>query len=167
MTCLFHLYLPFLSRTLLHVQWLVHCYLFFKPDRSVGFVASNLTLGKFSSFQVSHGLWLSLLNWFLVQTKILPQISHRCEFSSQFHTFIETCSIHREPDTCPWFLFPWYVLENHGNKNQGQEPIHQKYKANENTSRHNPKKKQKQTINKNQVKTLCKEDSWLQNDNHR
>jgi hypothetical protein len=25
--------------------------------------------------------------------------------------------------------------------------IHQKYKANENTSKHNPKKKQKQTIN--------------------
>jgi hypothetical protein len=40
-----------------------------------------------------------------------------------------------------------------------------KYKANENTSKHNPKKKQKQTINTNQVKTLCKEDSWLQNDN--
>jgi hypothetical protein len=29
------------------------------------------------------------------------------------------------------------------------------------------KKKQKQTINKNQIKTLCKEDSQLQNDNHR
>ncbi len=28
-------------------------------------------------------------------------------------------------------------------KNQGQEPIHKKYKANENTRRHNPKKKQK------------------------
>jgi hypothetical protein len=26
-------------------------------------------------------------------------------------------------------------------KNQGREPIHQKYKANESTSRHNPKKK--------------------------
>jgi hypothetical protein len=37
-----------------------------------------------------------------------------------------------------------------------------KYKANEDTSRHNPKKKQKQTINKNQVKTLCKKNSWLQ-----
>jgi hypothetical protein len=37
-----------------------------------------------------------------------------------------------------------------------------KYKANENTSRHNPKKKQKQTIKKNQVKTLWKENSWLQ-----
>jgi len=34
------------------------------------------------------------------------------------------------------------------NKNQGWEPIHQKYKANEITSTHNPKKKQKQTINK-------------------
>jgi hypothetical protein len=32
-------------------------------------------------------------------------------------------------------------------KNQGQEPIYQKYKANENISKHNPKKKQKQTIN--------------------
>ncbi len=40
------------------------------------------------------------------------------------------------------------VEENLVNKNQGWEPIHQKYKANENTSRHNPKKKQKQTINK-------------------
>jgi hypothetical protein len=29
-------------------------------------------------------------------------------------------------------------------KNQGLEPIHQKYKANESTSRHNPKKKKKQ-----------------------
>jgi hypothetical protein len=28
-------------------------------------------------------------------------------------------------------------------KNQGQEPIHQNYKANESTSRHNPKKKTK------------------------
>jgi hypothetical protein len=33
------------------------------------------------------------------------------------------------------------------NKNQGRESIHQKYKANENTSKHNPNKKQKQTIN--------------------
>jgi hypothetical protein len=44
-------------------------------------------------------------------------------------------------------------------KNEGCEPIQQRYKANENTSRHNQKKKQKQTIKKNQVKTLCKEDS--------
>jgi hypothetical protein len=33
--------------------------------------------------------------------------------------------------------------KNPGNKNQGWKPIHQKYKANENTSRHNPKKKNK------------------------
>jgi len=46
------------------------------------------------------------------------------------------------------------------NKNQGWEPILQKYKANENTSKHNPKKNQKQTINKNKVRTLCKKDSW-------
>jgi hypothetical protein len=32
-------------------------------------------------------------------------------------------------------------------KNQGHEPIHQKNKANESTSRHNPKKKKKQIIN--------------------
>jgi hypothetical protein len=44
-------------------------------------------------------------------------------------------------------------------KNQGWEPIQQRYKANENTSRHNRKKKQKQTINKDQVMTVCKEDS--------
>jgi hypothetical protein len=29
------------------------------------------------------------------------------------------------------------------------------------------RKKQKQTINKNQIKTMCKEDSLLQNDNQR
>jgi len=34
------------------------------------------------------------------------------------------------------------MKKNHGNKNQGQEPIHQKYKANENTSRQ-PKEKTK------------------------
>jgi hypothetical protein len=45
------------------------------------------------------------------------------------------------------------------NKNQGWEPIQQKYKANENTSIHNLERKQKQRINKSQVKTLCKEDS--------
>jgi hypothetical protein len=32
------------------------------------------------------------------------------------------------------------------NKNQGWELIQQKYKANENTRKHNPKKKLKQTI---------------------
>jgi hypothetical protein len=42
------------------------------------------------------------------------------------------------------------------NKNQGWESIHQKYKANENTRSHNPKKKQKQTINKNQVRPYVK-----------
>jgi hypothetical protein len=41
-------------------------------------------------------------------------------------------------------------------KNQGWKPIHQKYKAKESTNRHNPKKKQKQTIYKNKVKILCK-----------
>jgi hypothetical protein len=35
-------------------------------------------------------------------------------------------------------------------KKSGKDPMQ---------SRHNPKKKQKQTINKSQVKTLCKEDS--------
>jgi hypothetical protein len=35
------------------------------------------------------------------------------------------------------------------NKNQGWESIHQKYKANANTSKHNPNKKQKRTIGKN------------------
>jgi hypothetical protein len=39
-------------------------------------------------------------------------------------------------------------------KNQGWEPIHQKSKRD--ISKHNPKKKQKQTIYKNKVKTLCK-----------
>jgi hypothetical protein len=34
-----------------------------------------------------------------------------------------------------------------GNQNQGWEPIHQMYKANENTSIYNPKEKQKLTIN--------------------
>jgi hypothetical protein len=34
-------------------------------------------------------------------------------------------------------------------KIQGQQPIHQKYKAKQSVRRHNSKKKQKQTINKN------------------
>jgi hypothetical protein len=38
---------------------------------------------------------------------------------------------------------------NKVNKNQRWEHIRQKYKANDNTSKHNPKKKQKQTISKN------------------
>jgi hypothetical protein len=42
-----------------------------------------------------------------------------------------------------------FSKENLVNKNQRWEPINQKYKANENTSRHNLKKKQKQKINKN------------------
>ncbi len=50
--------------------------------------------------------------------------------------------------------------KNPVNKNQGWELIHQKYKAKENTSKHNSKKKQKQTINTNQINTFaCKEDS--------
>jgi hypothetical protein len=51
-----------------------------------------------------------------------------------------------------------FSKKNLVNKNQRWEPINQKYKANENTSRHNLKKKQKQITNKNQVKTLCKDD---------
>jgi hypothetical protein len=43
-------------------------------------------------------------------------------------------------------------MENPVNKNQGQESIHQKYKANENASRHNSKKKQKATINKKKIR---------------
>jgi hypothetical protein len=60
------------------------------------------------------------------------------------------------------------VLHDEGKpvyKNQGREPIHHNYQANESTSKHNPKTKQKQTINQNKVKTLCKEVSRSQNDN--
>ncbi len=56
------------------------------------------------------------------------------------------------------------MWKNHVNGNQGWELVNQKYKAKENTSRYNPKKKQKQTINKNHVKNLCKKYSWLWND---
>jgi hypothetical protein len=35
----------------------------------------------------------------------------------------------------------------------------QKWEANENTSKHNPKKKQSKKSTKNQVKTICKEDT--------
>jgi len=51
--------------------------------------------------------------------------------------------------------------KNHVNKNQGWEPVHQKYKAKENTSKldttqkkQKNKTKKKQINNKNQVKTL-------------
>jgi hypothetical protein len=39
-------------------------------------------------------------------------------------------------------------------KNQGHEPINQKYKANNSTSRHNPKIKQKQRIFKKGEKPM-------------
>jgi hypothetical protein len=65
----------------------------------------------------------------------------------------------------PHSLYLWKKKKYHVNKNQGWDGSHQKYEPNENRSRHNPKKKQKQTIDKNQVKTQCKEDSWLRNDN--
>jgi hypothetical protein len=49
------------------------------------------------------------------------------------------------------------VKKNHVYKNQGQKPIHQKYKANESTNRHNPKKKKnKQSMKNKEKKTLCK-----------
>ncbi len=41
------------------------------------------------------------------------------------------------------FVFNSKKKKNCVNKNQGWEPIQQKYKANENTSRNNPKKKNK------------------------
>jgi hypothetical protein len=59
---------------------------------------------------------------------------------------------------------PFEKEKNLVHKNQGWELIHPKCKANENTSRHNSKKKQKQTVSKNHVKSLWKEDPWLQND---
>jgi hypothetical protein len=46
--------------------------------------------------------------------------------------------------------------KNPVNKDQGWEHIQQKYKANENTIRHNLKRKQKQTINKNQPQEKTK-----------
>jgi hypothetical protein len=44
--------------------------------------------------------------------------------------------------------------ENPVNKDQGWEPIQQKYKANENTSRHNLKRKQKQNNQQKSGKDL-------------
>jgi hypothetical protein len=44
--------------------------------------------------------------------------------------------------TCPTVLQEDKKKKNPVYKNQGGEPIHQKYKANEGTRRHNPKKKQ-------------------------
>jgi ribosomal protein S8 len=41
-------------------------------------------------------------------------------------------------------------------KNQGCKPIHQNYKVKKSKRRHNPKKKQKQTMNRNKVEILCK-----------
>jgi hypothetical protein len=50
------------------------------------------------------------------------------------------------------------LRKNHVYEIQGQEPIHQKYKANESMSRHNPKKKNKskQSTKNKEKKTLCK-----------
>ncbi len=52
------------------------------------------------------------------------------------------------------------MKNNFVKKNQVWEPIQQKYKVNENTSRQNPKKKN-QMIKKKKVKTLHKENPWL------
>jgi hypothetical protein len=53
--------------------------------------------------------------------------------------------------------------KNHIYKNQGGEPIQQKYKSNENTSRHNPKKKNEnqQSMKNKEKETLCKYDPRL------
>ncbi len=44
----------------------------------------------------------------------------------------------------PWHFMPqslylWKQKKNHVNKNQGWDGSHQKYEANENTSRHSPR----------------------------
>jgi hypothetical protein len=53
--------------------------------------------------------------------------------------------------------------KSHIYKNQGGEPIQQKYKSNENTSRHNPKKKNEnqQSMKNKEKETLCKYDPRL------
>jgi hypothetical protein len=75
------------------------------------------------------------------------------------HSFIVTCWRKRNWSSGGAPQVAGAQKEKLVNKNQGWEPIHQKYKVNENISRHNPKKKQKQTIDQNQVKALCKEGS--------
>jgi hypothetical protein len=55
----------------------------------------------------------------------------------------------REEGGCRWRCNVGGKKKHLINKNHGWEPIQQTYKANENTSRQNPKKKQEQTINKN------------------
>jgi hypothetical protein len=47
----------------------------------------------------------------------------------------------------PYFSRVYLGEKNLVYKNQEWELIHQKYKANESTSKHNPKKKKKLTIN--------------------
>ncbi len=86
------------------------------------------------------------------------------QYTSLGHSMVEKYFQHQAHSTqeCnEQLLFCQVTMrkKNPVNQNQGLEPIQQKYKANENTSRHNLKRKQKQTINKNQVKPLCKEDS--------
>jgi hypothetical protein len=61
-----------------------------------------------------------------------------------FNTTLKVISycIMREPDI---------RKKNPVYKNQGWEPIHQKYKANESTSRHNPKKQKTKASNKREI----------------
>jgi hypothetical protein len=47
-----------------------------------------------------------------------------------------------------------HYKKNSVNKNQGWEPIQQKYKANENTSRHNPKKNNQQKSSKDPMQSV-------------
>jgi hypothetical protein len=53
--------------------------------------------------------------------------------------------------TCPTVLQEDKKKKNPVYKNQGREPIHQKYKANESTSGHNPKKKQIKRVFTNSI----------------
>jgi hypothetical protein len=50
--------------------------------------------------------------------------------------------------------------KNHVNKNQGWEPIHEKYNTNKNKNTHNPKKKTKANNQQKLGKNLCKKNSW-------
>jgi hypothetical protein len=56
---------------------------------------------------------------------------------------------------CPDSDISFDTKKNLVNKNQGWEPIQQKYKAKENTSRHNLKKKQKKNNQQRSGKDQC------------
>jgi hypothetical protein len=93
----------------------------------------------------------------LVHKSSTPSLSIKCDFSV-------LCRVHSPFPRLGHSQYKGPTMKkNPVYKNQGWEPIHQKFKANESMSRHNPNESQQLMKNK-EKKILCKFDPRLRND---